>query len=75
MGPSATLVLPDGEASGAGGRLGYDQMSRAVAGHTASSKEGLMVRLCTSLWLSQLYMLPCTAARRGLVVQSSTVRP
>ncbi len=44
MGPTAQLVLPEGEAGAAAGRLGYDQLSRAVATHSASSKEQLMVR-------------------------------
>ncbi|GFR47019.1 hypothetical protein Agub_g8703 [Astrephomene gubernaculifera] len=41
MGPTAALLLPEGEAGGAAGRLGYDALSRTVAQHTAASKEAL----------------------------------
>jgi hypothetical protein len=43
MGPTAALVLPEGEAGASAGRLGYDQLSRALAQHTATSKEALLV--------------------------------
>lgn len=43
MGPTAALVLPEGEIGMSAGRLGYDQMSRTLAQHTASSKEALLV--------------------------------
>ncbi|PNG99171.1 hypothetical protein TSOC_015057, partial [Tetrabaena socialis] len=44
VGPAAFLVLPEGEAAapGAVARLGYDQLSRAVAQHSATTKEALV---------------------------------
>ncbi|GLI71744.1 hypothetical protein VaNZ11_017059 [Volvox africanus] len=55
MGPTAALVLPEGEAGGAAGRLGYEQLCRAVAQHTATSKEALLdlVRSSLSVLMSE----------------------
>ncbi|GIL85880.1 hypothetical protein Vretifemale_14407 [Volvox reticuliferus] len=55
MGPTAALVLPEGEAGGAAGRLGYEQLCRAVTQHTASSKEALLdlVRSSLSVLMSE----------------------
>lgn len=49
MGPTAVLVLPDGEAGSAAAKLGYDAFSRAVAQHTATSKDQLMELVRSSL--------------------------
>lgn len=83
MGPTAQLVLPEGEAGAAAGRLGYDQLSRAVATHSASSKEQLMDLVRGALpalmsedgWGVVLFVLSLALSRGVAAVQGDMDEP